>query len=860
MIIHLDDTYAADSALKSLSESEFEPGKRLQVKPLKATTESQDETKIECSWYPASAAAVLRLESKEIATSIVEELAKTGAEASEKRIRNRKPRAILQADRVGRNGTQLPASVMLVNLDPETTAAEIQAQFQGCTAVLLREPKYKMTEEETLVYIRDRFEINTGSTSSSANADSAGGAVNSMRIISSLNESRRRAVLTYSNAIQASRIYAKVKGQNNDLFTKMDFVFSLSYSVGFNIPRDTWKALRDVIRELSKREKGKETEKDKGKGKEVAAEVGASGSKAKPGKGRLWGAGGGDDQDSLVKVRIIERGGNAPVSVHFHGNGRTAVADLKAAMQTLLKGKVICDEGVEDDKNGKPLWDPVIFSPQGKKLVQAVMESGVHVKTDYRNRTVTLYGSPEKIAGAEDFIKKQYTLLRRMQHEFSLKGQLGKSAFKGGIAAVKEFLGEDMIVVDHVNHKALVRCSPADVSHVRSLLYKLRGGSTIGPRVRRPSSVSGSIGTEGTDPGLEEDSCPVCMESAEPPVIKVSCGHTYCKSCLQGFIKATLDSRRFPITCFHTAEVDTSSSLSEPACCSTPFAISTIQDCLSKSDADQLFEAAFASYIQCRPKEYSYCPTPDCPTVYKVTATNENALFTCSQCLLGFCTSCKAAAHHGQTCAEYKAATCGEEEYQAWKSQAGVKTCPKCFVDIEKVSGCNHITCKCSAHICWHCMKDFDVDKIYEHLSNDCGGVHDEPVNPPQPPPPPPPPLRIPTPPVLEPELFAAEDGNEAEDWIRQQEAEYHRLEQETAQRRAREGAERQTQEREQAARVIDDENGEKRLFQEQAKAHAMRIEELWRKYQVKAESTGPGEQPEEPVRKKETADLCVVM
>eukprot|EP00930_Biecheleria_cincta_P096855 TRINITY_DN88634_c0_g1_i1.p1 TRINITY_DN88634_c0_g1~~TRINITY_DN88634_c0_g1_i1.p1 ORF type:complete len:963 (-),score=124.69 TRINITY_DN88634_c0_g1_i1:236-3124(-) len=57
------------------------------------------------------------------------------------------------------------------------------------------------------------------------------------------------------------------------------------------------------------------------------------------------------------------------------------------------------------------------------------------------------------------------------------------------------------------------------------------------------------------------------------------------------------------------------------------------------------------------------------------------------------------------------------------------KDCPKCGTAVEKMGGCNHITCTCGSHWCWHCGRDedqklgtFDEGSVYEHMSS-CGGV-----------------------------------------------------------------------------------------------------------------------------------------
>ena len=38
-----------------------------------------------------------------------------------------------------------------------------------------------------------------------------------------------------------------------------------------------------------------------------------------------------------------------------------------------------------------------------------------------------------------------------------------------------------------------------------------------------------------------------------------------------------------------------------------------------------------------------------------------------------------------------------------------IKKCPRCSVDIEKIGGCNRMTCRCGHHFCWHCLEDYSA-------------------------------------------------------------------------------------------------------------------------------------------------------
>lgn len=57
-----------------------------------------------------------------------------------------------------------------------------------------------------------------------------------------------------------------------------------------------------------------------------------------------------------------------------------------------------------------------------------------------------------------------------------------------------------------------------------------------------------------------------------------------------------------------------------------------------------------------------------------------------------------------------------------------IKECPQCTTTVQKVGGCNHITCKCGSHWCWSCGIDndngvvFNSGTVYDHLSK-CNGI-----------------------------------------------------------------------------------------------------------------------------------------
>ena len=93
--------------------------------------------------------------------------------------------------------------------------------------------------------------------------------------------------------------------------------------------------------------------------------------------------------------------------------------------------------------------------------------------------------------------------------------------------------------------------------------------------------------------------------------------------------------------------------------------------------------------------------------------------------LLGFCSECRVvkpvvAIECGRDVQEARNWVC--ELCSNWKSEQEVKSCPSCKTLVEKIGGCNHITCVCGAHWCYECGAEPEED-IYEHMHSEHGGI-----------------------------------------------------------------------------------------------------------------------------------------
>nr|CAD1826313.1 unnamed protein product [Ananas comosus var. bracteatus] len=118
---------------------------------------------------------------------------------------------------------------------------------------------------------------------------------------------------------------------------------------------------------------------------------------------------------------------------------------------------------------------------------------------------------------------------------------------------------------------------------------------------------------------------------------------------------------------------------------------------------------------------YRFCPTPDCPSVYKVCPRDgePGRPFVCGACGVETCTKCHMEFHPSVSCERYREFKVNPDlSLEEWREGKDfVKDCPSCGHTIEKAEGCNHVECLCGKHLCWVCLESFDCsDSCYDHL------------------------------------------------------------------------------------------------------------------------------------------------
>lgn len=162
--------------------------------------------------------------------------------------------------------------------------------------------------------------------------------------------------------------------------------------------------------------------------------------------------------------------------------------------------------------------------------------------------------------------------------------------------------------------------------------------------------------------------CVVCQEDGQfYQVTPVSCGHAYCRQCLEGlFIRSFTDDSLFP-----------------PRCRSRPI--------LPENVRLYITEAIVARYQE-RKLEFDtpnpiYCALPTCSKFIHPDNILEHRAI-CPKCTTDTCTKCKAEYRDEEECKVDR----GLQLVLATARVEGWKQCSSCQTMVEHNLGCNHMT------------------------------------------------------------------------------------------------------------------------------------------------------------------------
>lgn len=400
--------------------------------------------------------------------------------------------------------------------------------------------------------------------------------------------------------------------------------------------------------------------------------------------------------DAHVQHKVGSRG---DIFIQVLGQDKKAAGSLKVRVESMVSGEKLAPE----------YWHSSWMANSARAFFARIFdEKKVFIWNDVKTRSLRVYGEPQLVAEARQMIKGEVDrLAQRETTRFLDPGSIGFFV-RVGLGKLVELLGEENVNLNLAS---------------RPCRITIKGGDEAKHHLQRmidESRAAGPLASVLPDTA-EKETCPICTDEASHPE-QLVCGHTYCAGCLKHFLTSAVDAKTFPLVC-----------MGNNATCNVPIAIPFIRRFLPQTIFVALVEAAFVSYLDQHPQEWKYCTTPDCKQIYR--HRTEKATLQCPSCFLTICPACNEEAHEGMTCEERRILKNPAEQERLNEELAknsGFKKCPQCNVWIEKTEGCNHMSCKCGAHICWQCMAisdqrgAFTAGTIYDHMHSAHGGIHEE--------------------------------------------------------------------------------------------------------------------------------------
>ncbi|KAI5895947.1 uncharacterized protein SCHCODRAFT_02494005 [Schizophyllum commune H4-8] len=390
-------------------------------------------------------------------------------------------------------------------------------------------------------------------------------------------------------------------------------------------------------------------------------------------------------QTGAVLITVVPKPRERAVLLYMQGTRLEDIADQKQELDKIVRGDVVRSDG-------RALWDTFFRYPMGKAFLKDLERSypGLVVTADACRRELRVAG-PRALRhyGARDLAAKIDSLKAEQAHLIPLKAIPSKCYIDDVVLPINRAYGPGHVTLDMKGRKLLVR---GDI-HVQN---KVAVAASL---------VWRKYGQSGTSSGW--NTCPVCLSPpADPVTLESQCGHIWCSECMKLYLLSSHERHAFPITC-----------LGDGGSCAAPISVRDALRVLSEQELLGIVEVAFTTHIASRPREFHYCPTPDCDQVYR--KGSEPKVVRCPSCLLSICRLCDSEAHGILPCR----ATAADAQFEEWMQKNGAKRCPGCTAPIQRDQGCNHVTCtRCTTHICWVCMETFPGgDGIYGHMRTEHG-------------------------------------------------------------------------------------------------------------------------------------------
>ena len=201
--------------------------------------------------------------------------------------------------------------------------------------------------------------------------------------------------------------------------------------------------------------------------------------------------------------------------------------------------------------------------------------------------------------------------------------------------------------------------------------------------------------------------CKICTEKKKK-IKRFDCSHIYCKPCVKLLLQSFIESSKV--------------SPNEISCpeCEKPISEKKIKSVLDRKTYEKILKIRENLKIQqlVMDQKAVYCPIPDCKGYGHIISAEP--ITVCVLCRISLCRLCKQVAHPGATCEEFALESLDPDIENYFHSQK-LRKCPSCGVPVEKISGCQFVTCNSSlckgkTALCYVCGMKITESQHYSHF------------------------------------------------------------------------------------------------------------------------------------------------
>lgn len=393
---------------------------------------------------------------------------------------------------------------------------------------------------------------------------------------------------------------------------------------------------------------------------------------------------------SHIKIREFpDAAADRFITLKVEGDKLGEVKDIAEHVDKLVAGDVVLVGGL-------PFWTPSLILPATQQRLRELEERyGVLVIRDCQKRELRVVGTSGRRPEIQTAVVADLEKHAVEMQVIPLTSEHFSWACRGGFSLIVATIGKGVASFDVASSPKRIIITGTSNDYQQAL-----------------SLVQHSAQNKAPEVAVDTD-CAICYTPAESPVT-TACAHRYCLDCFENMCQSAAQSvKETGIVC-----------QGEMGTCRVVLPLQMLQDSLSSAALEQCLESSFNAYVQHRPADFRYCPTPDCGSVYRASSVAKS--HACTGCFAIVCVACHNQ-HATMTCADYKELVSGGyAAFEKLKKELLIKDCPKCSTPIEKMYGCNHMTCGgCGVHICWVCMKTFvsGDQPIYSHMRQAHGSI-----------------------------------------------------------------------------------------------------------------------------------------